>query len=135
MRLSLKNRVGDRGLRDNARDWKFTASPSLPFPSYSRHDILDFDKRCKRFDPATIIGKNKKVRERCALLRMAIDGERKPAFNPDWEFERGRIEGDDQTGEEVDANGALIVRINEDLDVPDVDTRQLPKPRSSHTKT
>ena len=81
------------------------------------------------------MGKNKKVRERCTLLHMAINGKRKPAFNPDWEFERGRIEGDDQTGEEVDANGALIVRINEDLGVPDVDTRQLPKPRSSRTKT
>ena len=79
--------------------------------------------------------KNKKVKERCALLRLAIDGERQPKVNPEWAFERGGIEGDEQTGEEVDASGALIVRVDDDLDVPDVETRKLPKPRGARTKT
>ena len=66
--------------------------------------------------------KNKKQWERFALLGLAMerDGEPRPPVNPAWVAREM-----EQEGEEVDADGALIVRVDDDLDVPDVPTSAL----------
>lgn len=81
--------------------------------------------------------KNKREREQFTLMGLAArrDGETLPNFNPDWAAERGRIEGNEPPeNDEFDANGALIVSVDDDLEVTDVPTSQLPPQRGYRTK-
>ena len=76
--------------------------------------------------------KNRKLREQQAFLELAAarDGEtlpkRKPATN---------VEADTQQDPDAYENGALIVAVDEDLDVPDIPTTDLPPPTGNRTKS
>ena len=80
------------------------------------------------------MGKNskkyKKDRERSALLGIALaaKGEPRPPLNPTWAEQQQDID-------EEDEYGALIIRIDDDLDVPDYPTSALPLPKGRRTKT
>ena len=78
------------------------------------------------------MAKKKKQRdsERSALLHLALarDGELPPKLNPVWAQPEAEQE-------EIDANGALIIRIDDDLEIPDLPTSVLPPVKGRRTKT